>query len=155
MLKHLGRDATELELADMLSELYKAAGGFVDALSFAAIYAVLAPKLLVEAERNWRRTAAADADAEAFQEPRRRPDGDGDGGRDRGRATRRAALRAHGHRARVGRGHLQRARPGDGKVSFDAFQRVMAAAAVEGSALGDGCCTTKINAMAALSSTLN
>ena len=41
VLKHLGRDATEVELADMLSELYKAAGGSTDALSFAAFYAVL------------------------------------------------------------------------------------------------------------------
>ena len=85
VLKHLGRDATEVELADMLSELYKAAGGSADALSFAAFHAVVAPKLLVEAERNWRRTAAADADAEAFRSSAA-TDGR-DGGRDRGRAT--------------------------------------------------------------------
>lgn len=130
VLKHLGRDATEVELADMLSELYKAAGGCADALSFAAFYAVVAPKLLVEAERNWRRTAAADADAEAFRSLGGDPTATGTAG---GIAVERLVeqLCALTGIARASAEDIFNESAVDGKVSFDAFQRVMAAA-VEG-----------------------
>ena len=127
VLKHLGREATEVELADMLSELHKAAGGSVDSLSFAVFYAV-APKLLVEAERNWRH--APGRRRRGVPEPRRRPDGGGDG-RDRGRAARRAALRAP-RRARRPRTSSM-SRPSTEGNTFEAFQEVMAASK-EGSA---------------------
>lgn len=130
VLKHLGRDATEVELADMLSELYKAAGGSIDALSFAAFYAVVAPKLLVEAERNWRRTAAADADAEAFRSLGGDPTAAGTAG---GIAVERLVeqLCALTGIARASAEDIFNESAVDGKVSFEAFQRVMAAA-VEG-----------------------
>ena len=129
VLKHLGRDATEVELADMLSELSKYVGG-ADSLSFAAFYAVVAPKLLVEAERKWRRTAAADADAEAFRSLGGDPTATGAAGGIAGERLVEQLCALTGI-ARASAEDIFNEAAVDGKVSFDAFQRVMAAA-VEG-----------------------